>query len=426
MRKMFLALLLGAAFGCSGGGNLPSSPSDDSVTSSSTSSVAQVAGSGAGGAEGSISLSPPTFVFTIEGAQRSDFILELWNKFESGTSRTGEPLYRQKGVGNGIHQVDASKWACLDIQADIVSPNGGLLRGKQFAAWGSCPPRPPRPRPTPTPDPKCSDFDAPVPAFSFNISEAGTVTYVSAEVSPQGGYFLPEPPKTTYSRLTEIGLYEFTYVIPYGPQELECTASAEASFEVTAALCEDRFDGSPTSGSALKQLQEHPGTPEVREYTSYWKMNQGNDNARRNACENRGGEWLDDFNIPNDGTGSTRPDVCRFVSANPPGAPGNDMTLYNPPGVTSRVVQAGTPTTFSVTVTGSYSIGEGDGGTYLIEIVYNPSNFVKKSTTVVVPCGESLTGQLVWGRGDQFNNSPNYSPNDGHVTGSYSLRITKQ
>ena len=73
--------------------------------------------------------------------------------------------------------------------------------------------------------------------------------------------------------------------------------------------------------------------------TSYWKMNQGNDNARENACENRGGEWLDNVFVPgaffNQGCiGSFCFNVCKF-EPNPPGNPGNDLTLYDPPGIVS-------------------------------------------------------------------------------------------
>lgn len=82
----------------------------------------------------------------------------------------------------------------------------------------------------------------------------------------------------------------------------------------------------------------------------------------------------------------------------------------------------------SLRVDGTFSISAGKGGVYLAEIVYNPdsSNFVKKSKTVELSCGQSLQDGLSWGMGDQFNGSPNYSSSDGHVTGSYSLRVTKQ
>jgi hypothetical protein len=63
-------------------------------------------------------------------------------------------------------------------------------------------------------------------------------------------------------------------------------------------------------------------------------MKQGNDTARRNACQNRGGEWLNDFNIPGDGSGQQQPNVCFFDKQSaPPGSPGNDMKLYDPPGL---------------------------------------------------------------------------------------------
>ena len=51
---------------------------------------------------------------------------------------------------------------------------------------------------------------------------------------------------------------------------------------------------------------------------SFWQMNQGSTNARKNACENRGGEFLPEW--------TTYTDVCRFTP-NPPGNPGTDITL---------------------------------------------------------------------------------------------------
>jgi hypothetical protein len=59
-----------------------------------------------------------------------------------------------------------------------------------------------------------------------------------------------------------------------------------------------------------------PPTLECSE--SFWQMNQGSANASKNACENRGGIFLDEW--------TTYTNVCRFAP-NPPGNPGSDSTL---------------------------------------------------------------------------------------------------
>lgn len=71
---------------------------------------------------------------------------------------------------------------------------------------------------------------------------------------------------------------------------------------------------------------------EIKCYVSYWRMNQGNDNARENACENRGGVWLNTYDICTTCGDGIQEDVCKF-EPNPPGNPGNDLTLYDPPGL---------------------------------------------------------------------------------------------
>jgi hypothetical protein len=75
-----------------------------------------------------------------------------------------------------------------------------------------------------------------------------------------------------------------------------------------------------------------PPPPQDCGTTSYWRMKQGGDTARQNACVNRGGVWLNDFDIPGDNVSGVRPDVCKF-QPNPPGNPGNDIELYSPPGL---------------------------------------------------------------------------------------------
>jgi hypothetical protein len=97
--------------------------------------------------------------------------------------------------------------------------------------------------------------------------------------------------------------------------------------------------------------------------TSYWQMQQGSENARENACENRGGQWLDDHNIPGDGNDclvggvsqfrngleeffNRCDDVCKFHGTDPPGNPGNDMGLYDPPGVVGSGIDISAVVTF--------------------------------------------------------------------------------
>jgi hypothetical protein len=59
----------------------------------------------------------------------------------------------------------------------------------------------------------------------------------------------------------------------------------------------------------------------------FWQMNQGNDNAAQNACLNRGGIWRGNgYDIPVDNVGTLYNKVCEFTP-NPPGSPGQDLTL---------------------------------------------------------------------------------------------------
>lgn len=152
-----LILLVFFSIGCGGAG--PTNPTEEAL------------------ALGSIQRDGDYIVFTIEGAQRADFVAELWDKAVSGTSReVGAAVYRSGPLGNGTHRVDASKWACLDLQADLGT-GSGLLRSKQFARWGVCPTPPPTPRPSPspspTPPPQCNN---PAVTFQgFEVDEGGTV-----------------------------------------------------------------------------------------------------------------------------------------------------------------------------------------------------------------------------------------------------------
>lgn len=59
----------------------------------------------------------------------------------------------------------------------------------------------------------------------------------------------------------------------------------------------------------------------------FYQMNQGNDSAKQNACTNRGGVWRgNNYDIPGDGSTTTYNAICEFTP-NPPGNPGQDMTL---------------------------------------------------------------------------------------------------
>jgi len=75
-----------------------------------------------------------------------------------------------------------------------------------------------------------------------------------------------------------------------------------------------------------------PPPPPLLCSTSYWRMNNGNTNAKQNKCVNNGGTWLGEFDVPGSAAGIEH-DVCKF-QPNPPGAPGNDETLITPPGLT--------------------------------------------------------------------------------------------
>lgn len=72
-----------------------------------------------------------------------------------------------------------------------------------------------------------------------------------------------------------------------------------------------------------------PPPPQDCGTTSYWQMLNGSDkgNARQNKCENTGGVWLGNTTV----NGQPAVDVCKFAP-NPPGNPGQDMTLlYSEP-----------------------------------------------------------------------------------------------
>lgn len=87
----------------------------------------------------------------------------------------------------------------------------------------------------------------------------------------------------------------------------------------------------------------------------------------------------------------------------------------------------GTSPHMSLTVSSSWSVTAGKAQTLTFEIVYNinSSNFVKKSKSQSFACGEGGQGSLTWGQGDTYNSSPNYSSSDGHITGTFTLRVKR-
>lgn len=105
-------------------------------------------------------------------------------------------------------------------------------------------------------------------------------------------------------------------------------------------------------------------------------------------------------------------------------AEGNPAPFDNGSWTTGVVITAATPDTrkYSVKVTLTWSIAAGAAQSKTFKIVYD-GDFVKKQVTVSVACGEAKQGTLVWQQGDQYNSSPNYSPDDGHVTGNYSAVV---
>jgi len=201
-----------------------------------------------------------------------------------------------------------------------------------------------------------------------------------------------------------------------------CTGEIKTETQPCQCSCEvSNPNPGAVSGSGSKTVTTHAGSPEVAYW--YWDMDNGQGNTpKQQACEGRGGVWLgDDYNIPNDGTNQTYDDVCR-VTTGPsfPGGPGADVDF-----IKKVVVSAATADKYSVSVSASYSVGAGSGGNYTFQIVYVPTNFVKKEAAKSLSCGEPFQGSLTWGPGNQHNNSPNYGAGDGHVTGSYKLRILR-
>lgn len=118
----------------------------------------------------------------------------------------------------------------------------------------------------------------------------------------------------------------------------------------------------------------------------YYQMNQGNDNARENACVNRGGTWLNTYDIPGDGEGS-RSNVCRFNLPLPPGAPGADVTF-----LFRAITSGGNPISGSALVSGA--------GTWkLVLHATNPGDYQKDVATATLSCNDqpkTLTVSYNW------------------------------
>lgn len=87
----------------------------------------------------------------------------------------------------------------------------------------------------------------------------------------------------------------------------------------------------------------------------------------------------------------------------------------------------GTSPHMTLVVASSWSVAAGRAQTLTFEIVYNitTSNFVKKSKTVSYDCSQGGQGSLTWGPGDTYNSSPNYSSGDGHIKGTFTLRVKR-
>ena len=140
---VFAALLFAIAVlvvACSRGGQTPAAPEVPNLGP-----AAETATLSAAEKWGGLKFAPPVLTVIIENANRADFFLELWDKAEYGTGRPGDgtPLVTFGPFGNGTYTVDLSQFACYDMQADLGSRDGGLLRSKQLYAWGPCPVNPP-------------------------------------------------------------------------------------------------------------------------------------------------------------------------------------------------------------------------------------------------------------------------------------------
>jgi hypothetical protein len=232
-----------------------------------------------------------------------------------------------------------------------------------------------RPKPKPTPEPTCEETRTCQPVDVCPNLEGPQSEVPEGYTLVEGECVqLPPPPVDVCPNIE-------------GAQSTVPEGYKLAEGQCVPLTCDELHDASPYSGSATKQVDEHP-------------QHHNQKQIRRRSVFSGWGDWQNasDFEYA----------TCGGFFCE------------------RRIIEVADPSTFSVTVTGSYFIGVGDGGTYLIEIVYDPINFTKKSIQVTVPCGQAAEGGLTWGQGDQYNSSPNYHAGDGHVTGSYSLRITKQ
>lgn len=177
--------------------------------------------------------------------------------------------------------------------------------------------------------------------------------------------------------------------------------------------CQDQEAGA-VNASVNKVTTLHAGTPAVK-VGGYEFGN--NSNGNRDACTDHGGTWHHQLKFCqiNKLFGNTWDDDEDNLSGDH--TPQSDGTWRD-----QFQIAAGTADKYSVVVTLSYTIAAGAAQSRTFQIVYGGS-FVKKQTVVQVACGQAKQGTLVWGQGDQYNDSPNYSAGDGHVTGSYSAGI---
>jgi hypothetical protein len=245
-------------------------------------------------------------------------------------------------------------------------------------------PEPPKEK-EPEPPLTCADFDAPVLSITgqpyVSLGEA-FATISQGTIGPNGVVFNPalsfdvEIPE--YDEAPAPWSFTATFTEFYGPEELACSVEAEKTFDGVIEPKEGRCDQINPPSFEVDGPHVEPFTPAST--TSYWRMLQGSDNARENACVNRGGEWLNtEVFLPVAGFGFY-PDVCLFEDdPAPPGNPGNDMTLYDPPGI---IVNAAEGVKVSATVTFFH-----EGGEAVLKA--NPGDFDKDDGSVCVLCGDS-------------------------------------
>lgn len=209
-------------------------------------------------AVGSITKNGNFITFTIEGGQRgNNFMAQLWNKFTDGTSRDGAPVFEQRGLGNGTLVVDASQWACYDLQADLGGLDGGLLVSKQFAAWGPCPEPTPKPRPTPPPDcegeecePECEVGVSTVQPNPCPTPTPSPSPTPSPEPSPTP---TPEPSPTPPPPPPSGACY---YRVSCGGQVADTKGGTSCTDQNQQLICEHTIGGNPAAFGVWQNFGE--------------------------------------------------------------------------------------------------------------------------------------------------------------------------